>query len=185
MKFAKLTLSTALFFSLTLIASAHPLESVNSNAAATYDHGRARFVGAIVDTPCSIAQKSLDQTVEFGSVTSKILDHGGISSPVPFEINLEDCDTSLQGTVAITFSGGADAKDNTLLGISGTAAGAGIVIADMSGEPLDLGTQSAAQTLQNGHNTLAFSTWLKGDSPADIVTPGDFTSVANFQLAYN
>ncbi|WP_234262464.1 fimbrial protein [Klebsiella aerogenes] len=151
----------------------------------TYDHGKARFTGAIVNTPCSITADSLDQTIDLGSFTSKELDHGGISGSTPFEINLEDCDISEQNTVAVTFSGGADAKDNRLLGLTGTAAGAGIVIADMSGEPLDLGTESEAQKLQNGHNTLHFSAWLKGDSPADTVTPGDFTSVANFQLAYN
>lgn len=151
----------------------------------TYDHGKARFMGSIVNTPCSITADSIDQTIDLGSFTSKELDHGGISGSTPFEIELEDCDISEQHTVSVTFSGGADAKDNTLLGLSGSAAGAGIVIADMSGEPLDLGTESEAQTLQNGHNTLQFSAWLKGDDPADTVTPGDFTSVANFQLAYN
>ncbi|HEJ0318545.1 TPA: fimbrial protein, partial [Klebsiella aerogenes] len=75
--------------------------------------------------------------------------------------------------------------DATMLGMSGTAQGAGIVIADQSGQKLDLGTKSAAQTLQEGDNTLQFSAYLKGDAGSTTtVVPGDFQSVANFSLAY-
>lgn len=178
MKFAKIALVMAM--GLSGISAAHAAAS----GTTTYDTGKVTFTGSIVDTPCSITPDSADQTVDLGHVSKTALENSGSSNSTPFTIQLEDCDVSTQSTVAVTFTGGADANDSTLLGLNGTASGAGIVIADQSGDQLDLGTQSQAQTLLNGENTLQFAAWLKADDAAGGVVAGDFSSVANFQLAY-
>lgn len=156
--------------------------------AADAGNGRINFTGAIIDAPCSIAPESVDQTVDLGQVSNVALADGGKSTPRPFEIALENCDvSSLSNGVSLTFTGAAASFDTTnkILGIVGTAAGAGIQITSGSGKVVELATPTAYQTLQNGNNTLLLSAYLMGNG-GDIstITPGDFTSVANFTLDY-
>jgi type 1 fimbria pilin len=56
-----------------------------------------------------------------------------------------------------------------------------------------LGAESPAQTLSNGDTFLLFNAYLQGDSTiaeggSEVtnaeITPGDFTTFANFKLAY-
>lgn len=150
------------------------------NAYADSGSSTVNFNGTIIDAPCSIAAESLDQTVALGEISNVALANGGHSSPRSFSIKLENCSLSTAKTVTTTFTGaaGVDGK----LGITGDAQGAGIVIADGAGSTVTLGQATAAQTLQNGSNTLSFSAYLKGDGGA--VTTGEFTSVADFALTY-
>lgn len=169
------------FTKIALIA-AMAMAGVNAAHADT-----VTFTGSIIDAPCSITPDTADQTVDLGEVASHALENGGASSPRPFSIDLENCDISdaTQDEVSVTFSGGADAVDNTMLGLTGSAAGAGIVIADQSGAgKIDLNTASNIQKLQTGDNTLQFSAYLQGEGASATIVPGDFTSVANFTLAY-
>lgn len=178
MKFAKIALIAAMGLSGISVANAAAVGA----SGPTYDTGKVTFTGSIVDTPCSIINNTDDQEVPLGHVSKAALENDSVTNSVPWTIELGDCSTDTQKTVAVTFTGGADANDNTLLGLTGTASGAGIVIANQGGTKLDLGTKSPAQTLQNGANTLQFSSWLQKTSTT--VTPGDFSSVANFQLEY-
>ncbi|MBX9335084.1 fimbrial protein, partial [Serratia marcescens] len=87
--------------------------------------------------------------------------------------------------VSLTFSGSASDADSALLGITGTAKGAGIALTDGSGKKIKLGTASDARLLQNGSNTLSFSAYLQGSSASGaVIVPGEFQSVADFTLAY-
>ncbi|WP_329503102.1 fimbrial protein [Klebsiella aerogenes] len=173
MKFAKIALIAAM--GLAGISAAH---------AADQGHGTVTFVGSIIDAPCSISPDSIDQTVKLGQVSDSALANQGTSTPAPFQIKLEGCVLDESNSVTATFTGMADSTDNTMLGLSGTAQGAGIVITDQSGQKLDLGTASNAQTLQEGNNNLQFAAYLKGDAGSSTVVPGDFQSVANFSLSY-
>jgi type 1 fimbria pilin len=176
MKFAKLALLVGM-----------GLVGMNAANAADQGSGTVTFTGSIIDAPCSITPTTADQTVDLGQVSSAALADGGTSTPQNFQINLENCQVSATtpAAVTVTFSGTADSTDPTMLGLAGTASGAGIVIADQSTQPIDLGTPSNATDLLEGDNTLQFAAWLKGESGASAtVTPGDFQSVANFTLAY-
>lgn len=163
------------------------LVGMNAANAADQGNGTVTFTGSIIDAPCSITPATADQTVDLGQVSSAALLDGGTSTPQNFQINLENCQVTAgtPSSVSVTFNGTADANDTTMLGLSGTASGAGIVIADQGNQQIDLGTASSATDLLAGDNTLQFSAWLKGESGASAaVTPGDFQSVANFTLAY-
>jgi type 1 fimbria pilin len=155
-----------------------------ANAATDMGHGKVTFVGSIIDAPCSIDTKSVDQIVSLGQVANKVLDNGGKSEPKPFQIDLKNCDLGTLKTVQVTFTGAADANSPDMLGITGSASGAGIVLTDGSSTQIKLGEPAAAQTLQDGNNTLAFSAYLQGDDASSTVVPGAFTSVANFTLKY-
>lgn len=147
-------------------------------------HGKVTFTGSIIDAPCSISPKDVEQVVPLGEVANKVLDGGGKSEPKAFSIDLENCDLGTIKTVSTTFTGAADTNDQTMLGITGSASGAGIVLTDGSGKPIALGVATDGQTLQNGTNTLQFSAYLQGDG-ASAVVPGSFSSVTNFTLKYN
>ncbi len=118
------------------------------------------------------------------------LKNGGKSTPRNFQIKLENCeltakDPGKNNSVALTFSGSASEADSKLLGITGTAKGAGIAITDGAGTNIELGKPSKARELQNGANTLSFAAYLQGSSASTaVIVPGEFQSVADFTLAY-
>ncbi|HHL2560634.1 TPA: fimbrial protein [Yersinia enterocolitica] len=148
--------------------------------------GNVTFTGSIIDSPCSIKPQSGDQTVDLGQISSAALTSKGTSTPRNFSIELEKCDIATMKNVAITFTGSTDNVDPALLGITGTAKGAGVVITDGSGATIKLGQASAPRALGVGTNTLQYSAYLQGNSATvGSVVPGEFTSVANFTLAYN
>ncbi len=143
-------------------------------------HGKVYFHGSIIDAPCSIDDASQKQTVELGEISNVALADGGKSQVKNFDILLKDCSLATAKTVTTTFTG-QEGKDGKL-GISGSASGAGIVLTDGAGNKIDLAKPTKAQTLQNGDNTLSFAAYVQGDGAS--VTPGEFTSVADFTLAY-
>lgn len=148
-------------------------------------HGTISFTGAIIDAPCSITAETANQTVDLGQVSNVALTNGQTSSPKSFFIQLEQCDTSkLKSGVSTAFTGATDANNPDMLGVTGSAKGAGIVITDGSGTPIKLdGTPTDAQTIGDGSNKLSFSAYLQANGAS--VTPGDFSSTADFTLSYN
>lgn len=179
MKLNKIMMAAVLAFGVTSVAH-----------AADQGHGTVTFKGAIIDAPCSITPETVDQTVNLGQVSNVALKDGGQSTPKSFQIKLENCEltSAIPGknnAVAITFTGASSVDDAKLLGITGTAKGAGIAITDGSGKLVELGKASSAQTLGNGNNTLSFAAYLQGSKASGaVVTPGEFQSVADFTLAY-
>jgi type 1 fimbria pilin len=172
-----------------MLAAVMAFGSVSLAQAANVEqgHGTVTFKGSIIDAPCSIKPDSVDQTVDLGQVSNVALKDGGQSTPRPFTIKLENCDLvsvdpGKNNNVSLTFTGMESSAKDGLLGITGTAKGAGIAITDGSGQNITLGQPSKAQQLQNGDNTLSFSAYLKGNDPD--IKPGDFQSVADFTLAY-
>ncbi|MGR7304864.1 fimbrial protein [Klebsiella aerogenes] len=155
-------------------------------------HGKVTFTGAIIDAPCSITQESIDQSVWLGQVSNVALKDGGKSTPKMFSIDLENCTFVDDGSgnltnnkVTVTFTGMESSANNGLLGITGTAKGASIAIADGDGQIIKLGTPTKPHALQNGKNTLSYAAYLQGDGGTAAVTEGDFQAVADFTLAYN
>ena len=149
-------------------------------------HGKVTFTGSIIDAPCSINPDSIDQTVNLGQVSNVALkanSNTGTSVPRNFEIKLEGCDTTTLKSVKTTFTGAEGATDGSL-GVTGTAKGASIILTNGDGAQIKMGEASAAHALQDGNNTLLFSAYLKGDGASATVTPGDFSAVADFTLAY-
>lgn len=155
------------------------------HAAADQGSGRVTFTGSIINAACSISPESSDQEVNLGQIAMHELEGAGTSTPRNFEIALENCSIDRGSEVSVTF-GGASAvgSDNKLLGITGTAAGAGVAITDGSGQRLTLGQASAGRELIDGNNTLNFSAYLEGLGDNDKLKSGDFYAVTDFTLAY-
>ncbi|MEQ4922893.1 fimbrial protein [Proteus hauseri] len=147
-------------------------------------HGTVKFVGSIIDAPCSITPDTENQTVPLGQVATSALKDGGRSNSRDFKISLTNCTTETYKSVQTTFTG-SEAADILAgsLGIEGIAKNAAVVITDAGGQQIKLGTPSAAQTLRDGNNDLNFAAYLQG-STAEAAVPGDFTAIATFALTY-
>lgn len=159
--------------------------SISGVHAAGAGTGTISFEGEILEAACSIQPTSVDQTIPLGQVAKSQLSTGGVTSPENFQIELSGCAlTALTDkTVTAIFTGAASTDVTGALGIAGTAQGAGIMIVDGAGTPIVLGAPTRPQLLQTGENTLTFGAYLKGKATGDI-TPGVFTAVTNFSLAY-
>lgn len=181
MKLNKIVLGVSLAFGIASFANAA------ADAYKDQGHGTVTFIGSIIDAPCSIDPDTIDQTVNLGQVSNVALaENGGkgTSTPKNFEIRLEKCNIGDKGKSVTAKFTGAEGGTKGMLGMTGTAKGASIAMTDGKGQLINLGTDTEAQALQNGKNTLMFAAYVQGDGASSAITPGDFKSVANFTLAY-
>ncbi|ENY5536625.1 fimbrial protein [Salmonella enterica] len=180
MKLSKVALAMGL--GMALVSGFANAAASGTSSVGGQGHGTVHFKGEIIDAPCSIAPESADQTVDLGQVSNSALANSGTSTPVPFSINLQNCDISTYKTVTATWSGTADVNMPTAWGITGTASGAAIILRDASEKEIELGKETSPTTLTADNTTIAMSAFLQGDGQP--VVPGAFTGAADFVLSY-
>ncbi|HBR2043255.1 TPA: type 1 fimbrial protein [Klebsiella pneumoniae] len=161
-------------------AMAMALVSFGVNAA-DQGQGIVKFKGTVIDAPCSIAQGSEDQSINFGSISKSHLNADGISQKKDLDIMLINCEPNK--SVEVTFTGQTIAGATTELGTAGDT-GTAVMISGQDGKFVEFGTKGGAQALKAGDNTLHYSTWVK-KATNGTVKEGAFTAVANFNLTYN
>lgn len=130
----------------------------------TVNGGTVHFKGEVVNAACAVDAGSVDQTVQLGQVrTASLKQTGATSSAVGFNIQLNDCDTSVATKAAVAFLGTAiDSAHPKVLALQSSAAGSatnvGVQILDRTGAELTLdgATFSVQTTLNNGTNTIPF-----------------------------
>lgn len=152
--------------------------------------GQVQFHGYIINSPCSIVSDDPIK-VEFGQISNKVLNSNGVTGEShiqPFNIELADCDVSDldDGTVTTTFTYTA-AKDSGVglnyVGLDSlTDSGAGIVMVAGNEQVLN-GTPLKPKKIQNGPNSLEFTSYVKGLGGNPVKT-GEFFANANFTLSY-
>ncbi|MBZ6387468.1 MULTISPECIES: type 1 fimbrial major subunit FimA [Pantoea] len=161
----------------------------------TVNGGTVHFKGKLVAAPCSVSTDTSDQEVKLGEYTTHHFKTAGqLGAVVPFQIKLEDCDSSVAKTAAVAFSGRADSttSDSSLLGIdqdlsggnSGTASNIAIQVLDNQSKPVkfDGSTFVNKTTLIDGENILKFAAQYKSTG---VATAGDANADANFIMQYN
>ena len=155
----------------------------------TVNGGTVHFKGEVVNAACAVDAGSIDQTVQMGQVRSaKLATAGSTSSAVGFNIQLNDCDTTVSTKASVAFSGTAiDTTNTTVLALQGSASGGasnvGIQILDNKGTPLALdgATFSAATTLNDGTNVIPFQARYYATGAA---TAGTANADATFKVQY-
>ncbi len=154
--------------------------------------GKVTFTGSIIDSACSIAPGSLDQTVSLGAISNVVLAQNGntgSSTPQRFTIELQDCVIATPGTldkVSTRFTGATSSYDSESLALTGgLAGGASIQIFTNDGEKVKVNTATAGQQVGNGNNSLIFTANVKGGGSTATIRPGTFQVPANFVLSYN
>ncbi|EIX2045482.1 type 1 fimbrial major subunit FimA [Escherichia coli] len=174
-----------------VVLSALSLSSAAALAdTTTVNGGTVHFKGEVVNAACAVDAGSVDQTVQLGQVrTASLAQEGATSSAVGFNIQLNDCDTTVADKAAIAFLG--TAIDGTthpnVLALQSSAAGSatkvGVQILDRTGAALALdgATFSAQTTLNNGTNTIPFQARYFATGAA---TPGAANADATFKVQY-
>ena len=176
-------------------AVAMAVVSFGVNAAPTTPQGQGRvtFNGTVVDAPCSISQKSADQSIDFGQLSKSFLQAGGVSKPMNLDIELVNCDitsfkgvggapAAKKGTVKLAFSGPRVSGHNEELDTSGGTGTAIVVQAAGKNVSFD-GTEGDANTLKDGDNVLHYTALVK-KANGGTVSEGAFSAVATFNLSY-
>lgn len=151
--------------------------------------GNVHFRGQVVNAACGVDAGSVDQTVQLGQVkTATLSETGKTSSSVGFNIQLNDCATSVAKKAAIAFSGVAvNASSTNILALesssSGVATNVGVQVLDSAGKPLvfDGVLFSTTSTLTDGTNTLPFQARYIATG---VATPGTANANANFKVQY-
>lgn len=149
-------------------------------------NGVVNFVGAIIDSPCSIAPEDIEQTIQLGMISNELLENQGESPLRAFGIKLENCSVATAKTATITFNGIADDTEKKHLAIQGTAKGAAIAMVNqLDGSEIVLGTPTKAMDLVEGDNHLKFGAKVVSNiNSGDKATPGNFTATADFVMNY-
>lgn len=155
---------------------------------ATVNGGTIHFQGEVVNAACAVDTGSTDQTVQLGQVRTAALSAAGqTSSPVGFNIQLDDCDTKVSNQASVAFTGVTDPTNTEALALESSAAGAatnvGVQVLDRVGTPLtfDGATFSEPLTLNDGTNTLPFQARYIATG---VATAGTANANANFKVQY-
>ncbi len=109
-----------------IVVSALSLSSTAALAdTTTVNGGTVHFKGEVVNAACAVDAGSIDQTVQLGQVRSaKLATAGSTSSAVGFNIQLDDCDTTVATKASVAFAGTAiDSSNTTVLALQNSAAG--------------------------------------------------------------
>lgn len=147
------------------------------------------FEGEIVEAACGLSPDSIDQTVQLGQHPTHIFKaKGDRSTPVPFNIKLTDCDTTVAKTADFTFTSNPDSTGN-LFSVEGGAAGIGVRILH-DGQAINNGDVAASNKLSDGTNVVSFSAAYEANGTADAegnlspVTAGVAKSWALLRVSY-
>ena len=173
-------------------AVAMAVVSFGVNAAPTIPQGQGKvtFNGTVVDAPCSISQKSADQSIDFGQLSKSFLEAGGTSKPMDLDIELVNCDITAfkqgqaakNGKVQLSFTGPqvtGQAEELATNGGTGTA-----IVVQAAGKNVSFdGTAGDAYPLKDGDNVLHYTAIVK-KSYGGTVSEGAFSAVATFNLSY-
>ncbi len=164
------------------VAAAMVMGLMSADTMADTGAGTVTFTGTVSDAPCNIAAESVDQTVPFGLISKSYLNANN-EVMKNFDIKLEQCDTTVLKTAAITFYGPSSATGAELK-TDGVAKNVAVRLASAGGNAITLGTAVESPMLGDT-NILRFVAYAKkAAGAAGDVTEGEFSSVADFRMSY-
>jgi major type 1 subunit fimbrin (pilin) len=165
------------------------ISSVIANADTIVDGGTVNFTGEFINAACAVSNESANQTVNLGQYrTASLQAAGDVTTNIPFNIVLNECDSTVADSVAVSFTGPSADGDLLAVNASGTnaqaAQGVGIELLDGRLQTLKVNGEqfSTAQTITDGKNTLNFFARYK--STEDTVLPGQANATATFKVQY-
>lgn len=150
--------------------------------------GQMRFQGEVIADACEVQAGDRTLTVSMGQVSSNRFHRvGEDTDPVPFHIQLLNCNTNVSRYVAIQFRGVGDGKQPDVLSIGegpGIATNVGVALFDRQGGliPVNSPVPTTRQKLQAGPVTLDLV--AKYRATGRVVTGGQANAQAWFYLTY-
>ncbi|MGM0939175.1 MAG: fimbrial protein [Pseudomonadota bacterium] len=159
-------------------------------------HGVVYVNGSLTESPCRLAMTSSYQTVAMGSLDTGTLQHNGKGTPVPFQIELEDCLetgtrleniqtgmtawSSSQPAVKIRFLAPTVRLHSDFVKVTG-AEGLGLAVTTPSGALLPMGQNSEPQLLPSGQSQL---TYYVTPVRTGTLVPGAYSALIAFEMIY-
>lgn len=159
-------------------------------------HGVVYVKGSLTESPCRLAMTSSYQMVEMGNIDTGTLQHDGKGSPIPFQIELEDCLetatrlenvqsgmtawSSTQPAVKIRFVAPTVPFYTDFARVMG-AQGLGLAVTTPSGALLPMGKNSEPQLLPSGQSKLTY--YVTPVRTGQLV-PGAYSALIAFEMLY-
>jgi major type 1 subunit fimbrin (pilin) len=173
-----------------VLSSGISLNAFAIEAPTVVTGGTVYFNGEVVNAACAVSSDSMDQTVYLDQVRTAAFNSmadAPANQPESFEIKLVDCDTTVQATAAVSFTGSTVAGKSSVLANSaggGGAQGVGLMLMGPDGATLEIntGVPSSKVTLVDGTTIIPLT--VDYISTSTVVTPGPVSSVANFNVHY-
>lgn len=148
----------------------------------TQEFGSVSMQGSIINTPCAIATKDLDQTIDMAATTlGDVIEHGQ-GAAHPFSVTLVNCDLSAIHSSATYFMTTFDgpAADG-LFSVSG-AMGVGLQIADEAGNVATPGKPLAEDLVVSHTQSLNYTLRLVNNHTP--LKTGEYSAVLRFKVDY-
>lgn len=157
-----------------------------SLAEPVFGWGRVSMQGSIVDTACTIAVESRDQTININVVPVADIMRNGHGSNKPLIIKLSNCDLPRSDHqlkdrkhFQVTFDGDAEGD---LFKVQGTASGIALQISDVIGNVAKPGEPLPLEGIIPGDMTLHYT--LKLLTNNRDLKAGEYFSSVRFKLDY-
>lgn len=155
--------------------------------AAEHGTGRVRMQGSIIDTPCAIAVKSRDQSIDMNVLPVEQIMRDGYGPTMPFSIYLENCvlpqdnyNNPDWNSFRVTFDGSTTNDD--LFSVRGHGAGVGLEICDNNGNVAYPGKTMPPGNLRVGNMKLDYKIRLKSDH--NTLKAGAYRATIRFKMDY-
>ena len=145
------------------------------------------FSGTLTSAPCGLDPLTPDLSVDFDMIMEPDLYAYARTKGVPFTITLTDCDLSIASKASITFKGTESTELPGLLAVTGEAAGIAIGVETEDGIAVPFNKPTPEHVLNSGDNTFTLMAYIQGEPThlrQETITPGNFTAVSTFMLAY-
>ncbi|EKS6740457.1 fimbrial protein [Enterobacter ludwigii] len=164
-----------------------PLALAGNHRNVTVAGGNMRFQGVIIAESCRIDASDQQMIVNMGQIRSnRFHSAGDDANPVPFDIHLQDCSTSVSQHVGVSFRGVADGKNPDVVSVGegpGIATGVGIALFDNEDQLIPLNSPPGTwRRLYTGPTTLHFV--AKYRATGNQVTGGAANAQVWFSLTY-
>ncbi|RJT19677.1 fimbrial protein [Buttiauxella izardii] len=186
-RIAKRTLSAAII-----------LAAVSSPLIANAEEGDVTFNGKVVASTCVL--KGVNGTAQKTGVIVTLPDVNVgefnktslLAGMTPFTLELENCNTATKQNASVHFEGPEAPNDpdvlrNTIDAPAGGASGVGIALFEDNGTDkisVKPGVYSAKQAIVNGDNALKFKVAYKATEGIALMSDGNVSAKAIFDIAY-
>lgn len=149
--------------------------------------GLMRFQGELIAEACSVETRDRHLTVSMGHIaTDRFQFAGDEADPVPFDLHLQNCNTSVSRNVGVMFHGMADRSNPQMLSVGEgpeNATGVAVALFDERGRFIPLNTAPQYWVpVQDGPLILHFS--AKYRATGQQVKDGLANTQAWFALTY-
>ncbi|NHC62061.1 fimbrial protein [Paenalcaligenes suwonensis] len=147
--------------------------------------------GSVRAPTCSAVTANNGHPVDFGEVDARLLRMYGYSTPLQFDIILENCNTETYSNAVFKFSANTVPNSNDyhiqLTQSVDHAKGVGIALKDNQGRDIAFNNQTSfLYPLTDGDNNLTFDAFLVSTGNNwDTLVPGLIAAQATFTVSYS